>query len=70
MTVDEKRGIAYLPIGAPTIDRYGGDRHGANLFSDTLVGGECGRENISGTFRSPIMTSGISTWTRRPRCWR
>jgi quinoprotein glucose dehydrogenase len=37
LTVDEKRGIAYLPIAAPTIDRYGGDRHGANLFSDTLV---------------------------------
>src|SRR6201999_1354106 len=25
------------PIGAPTIDRFGGDRHGANLFSDALV---------------------------------
>jgi quinoprotein glucose dehydrogenase len=37
LTVDEKRGIAFLPIGAPTIDRYGSDRIGANLFSDTLV---------------------------------
>jgi quinoprotein glucose dehydrogenase len=37
LTVDAKRGIAYLPIAAPTIDRWGGDRIGANLFSDTLV---------------------------------
>jgi quinoprotein glucose dehydrogenase len=37
MTVDEKRGIAYLPFGAPTFDRYGGDHRGANLYSDSLV---------------------------------
>jgi quinoprotein glucose dehydrogenase len=37
LTIDTQRGIAYLPIGAPTFDRYGGDRKGANLFSDSLV---------------------------------
>jgi quinoprotein glucose dehydrogenase len=37
LTVDDKRGIAYLPFGAPTFDRYGGDHKGANLFSDSLV---------------------------------
>jgi quinoprotein glucose dehydrogenase len=37
ITVDAKRGIAYLPFGAPTFDRYGGDRPGDNLFSDSLV---------------------------------
>ena len=37
MTVDSKRGIAYLPIAAPTLDRYGGDHKGDNLFSDSLV---------------------------------
>jgi quinoprotein glucose dehydrogenase len=36
-TVDEQRGIAYLPFGAPTNDRYGGDHRGANLYSDSLV---------------------------------
>ena len=35
--VDDKRGIAYLPFGAPTFDRWGGDRHGANLFSNSIV---------------------------------
>src|SRR5579883_2081434 len=34
---DEKRGIVYLPIAAPTFDRWGADRHGQNLFSDSIV---------------------------------
>jgi len=34
---DEKRGIVFLPIAAPTFDRWGGDRHGQNLFSDSIV---------------------------------
>jgi quinoprotein glucose dehydrogenase len=37
LTVDARRGIVYLPIGAPSWDRYGGDRHGANLFSSSVV---------------------------------
>ena len=37
ITVDEKRGIAYFPLGSPTYDFYGGDRKGANLFSDCLL---------------------------------
>ena len=37
ITVDAQRGIAYLPFGAPSVDQYGGDREGANLFSTSLV---------------------------------
>jgi quinoprotein glucose dehydrogenase len=37
LTVDAARGIVYMPYGAPSWDRYGGDRKGANLFSTTLV---------------------------------
>ncbi|MBU6269652.1 MAG: pyrroloquinoline quinone-dependent dehydrogenase [Sphingomonadales bacterium] len=37
LTLDAVRGIVYVPLGAPAFDRYGGDRHGANLFSTTLV---------------------------------
>jgi quinoprotein glucose dehydrogenase len=37
VTVDAKRGIAYLPFGDPAADRWGGDRHGANLFGNSLV---------------------------------
>jgi quinoprotein glucose dehydrogenase len=34
---DAERGIVYLPLAAPTFDRWGGDRHGENLFSDSIV---------------------------------
>jgi quinoprotein glucose dehydrogenase len=34
---DEQRGIVYLPIGAPTFDRWGGDREGINLYSNSVV---------------------------------
>jgi quinoprotein glucose dehydrogenase len=37
LTVDVERGIVYMPFGAPSWDRYGGDRHGDNLFSTSLV---------------------------------
>ena len=42
---DVKRGIVYLSFGAPTIDRWGGDRHGANLFANEVVAvdGETGK---------------------------
>ena len=37
LTLDAKRGIAYLPFGAPTVDESGNDRKGPSLFSNTLV---------------------------------
>ncbi|HXU20264.1 MAG TPA: pyrroloquinoline quinone-dependent dehydrogenase [Verrucomicrobiae bacterium] len=37
MTVDQKRGIVYMPIGGPAANYYGGDRPGNNLFSNSLV---------------------------------
>ena len=37
ITVDSQRGIAYLPFGAPSVDQFGGDREGNNLFSTSLV---------------------------------
>ena len=37
MTVDVERGILYMPFAAPAFDRYGGDRHGDNLFSSSIV---------------------------------
>ncbi|MEO8520772.1 MAG: PQQ-binding-like beta-propeller repeat protein, partial [Acidobacteriota bacterium] len=30
-------GIVYMPFGAPSVDQYGGDREGDNLFSSSLV---------------------------------
>lgn len=37
LSVDQQRGIVYLPLTSPATDMYGGDRKGANLFGDSLV---------------------------------
>jgi glucose dehydrogenase len=37
MTVDLERGIVYVPLGSPTNDFYGADRHGNNLYGNSLV---------------------------------
>ena len=37
MTVDEKRGIAYVPLGTARFDFYGADRKGNNLFANSLL---------------------------------
>jgi quinate dehydrogenase (quinone) len=37
ISIDEKRGIAYFPLGSATHDSYGGDRKGANLFANSLL---------------------------------
>ena len=37
LTVDAQRGIVYMPFGAPSVDQFGGDRAGDNLFGNSLV---------------------------------
>jgi glucose dehydrogenase len=37
LTVDEARGIAFVPFGTGRFDFYGGDRPGHNLFANSLV---------------------------------
>ncbi len=37
MSCDEELGYVYLPFGTPTNDYYGGERHGDNLFAESLV---------------------------------
>ena len=37
LTLDEKTGIVYLPIGGANYNYYGGDRPGDNLFANTLI---------------------------------
>jgi len=36
-TVDEQRGIAFIPFGTARFDFYGGNRKGNNLFANSLV---------------------------------
>ncbi len=37
ISIDEKRGIAYFPLGSSTYDFYAADRIGADLFADCLL---------------------------------
>jgi quinoprotein glucose dehydrogenase len=37
ITVDEKRGVVYMPMGGPAANYYGGDRKGNNLFANSVV---------------------------------
>src|SRR5215470_4850246 len=37
ISADEELGYIYLPFGSATNDYYGGERHGDNLFADSLV---------------------------------
>jgi quinoprotein glucose dehydrogenase len=37
MTLDAKRGIVYLPFGAPSGDAFGGDRPGDDLYGSSIV---------------------------------
>ncbi len=37
MSVDEKRGIVFIPLGTARYDFYGADRHGQNLFGNSLL---------------------------------
>ncbi|HET8698494.1 MAG TPA: pyrroloquinoline quinone-dependent dehydrogenase [Gammaproteobacteria bacterium] len=37
MSADPELGLVYLPVEAPIGDIYGGERHGANLYGNSLV---------------------------------
>jgi len=36
-TVDVQRGLVFLPVGQPAPQYYGGERHGDNLYSSSIV---------------------------------
>ncbi len=36
-TVDDERGLLYVPLASPVPGAYGGDRQGANLFGNSVV---------------------------------
>lgn len=37
MSLDEERGLLYVPVGTPSNDYYGGHRKGANLFAESVL---------------------------------
>ena len=41
LSLDEKRGIVYVPTASPKYNFYGANRTGANLFGDCLLAHRC-----------------------------
>jgi quinoprotein glucose dehydrogenase len=37
MSVDEEKGMVFVPLGSPAFDFYGGNRKGTNLFGNCIV---------------------------------
>jgi glucose dehydrogenase len=37
LSVDEAKGVLYMPLGGPAANYYGGDRPGANLYGNSVV---------------------------------
>ncbi len=37
MSLDEERGLVYLPTGSAAFDFWGGNRHGENLFANSII---------------------------------
>ena len=49
MTIDQKRGIVYVPTGSAAVDFYGGNRLGDDLFANCLIAlkAETGETNLA-----------------------
>lgn len=37
ISLDASRGVVYVPTGSPSFDFYGGNRHGDNLFANSVI---------------------------------
>lgn len=61
-TVDEQRGLIYLPLASPIPFGYGGDRAGDNLFSNSLVAVDI----RSGEYRWHFQTIHHDLWDHDP----
>ena len=62
MSVDEQRGLIYLPVSTPSNDWYGGARRGDNLFAESIVCLDARNGEAScGTSRPCITACGTTT---------
>ena len=50
-TVDEQRGLVFLPIGQPASQYYGGARNGQNLYSSSIVALDAGTGKVRWYFQ-------------------
>ena len=61
-TVDEQRGLIYVPLASPVPDAYGGDRKGANLFGNSVAA----LDIESGKYRWHFQTIHHDLWDHDP----
>jgi quinoprotein glucose dehydrogenase len=67
MSLDDARGLLYLPVSTPSNDFYGGDRPGANLYGESLVCLDARPVSTNGTSRSFITDCGTTIRHPHPR---
>jgi quinoprotein glucose dehydrogenase len=61
-TLDEQRGLVYLPLASPIPGPYGGDRKGANLFGNSVVAADI----QTGKYRWHFQTIHHDLWDHDP----
>jgi quinoprotein glucose dehydrogenase len=61
-TIDEQRGLLYLPLASPIPGAYGGDREGANLFGNSVVAVDA----QTGAYRWHFQTIHHDLWDHDP----
>ncbi|HEX4346009.1 MAG TPA: PQQ-binding-like beta-propeller repeat protein, partial [Vicinamibacterales bacterium] len=61
-TMDERRGLLYVPLASPIPDDYGGDRKGANLFGNSVVAVDI----ATGKYRWHFQTIHHDIWDADP----
>jgi glucose dehydrogenase len=61
-TLDEQRGLLYLPLASPIAGAYGGDRKGANLFGNSVVAVDV----QTGTYKWHFQTIHHDLWDADP----
>ena len=61
-TLDEPRGLVYLPLASPIPGPYGGDRKGANLFGNSVVAADI----QTGKYRWHFQTIHHDLWDHDP----
>jgi quinoprotein glucose dehydrogenase len=62
LTVDEARGMVYMPVASPAANYYGGDRKGANLYGNSLVAVDA----VTGKYKWHFQTIHHDLWDHDP----
>ena len=61
-TIDEQRGVIYLPLASPIPAAFGGDRKGANLFGNSVVAVDV----LTGQYKWHFQTIHHDLWDHDP----